>query len=267
MREALKEGFARQVQGVRDALEADRTVRRTEAESVQSVMNDIRQCIYDEGRARQSLEERHHQDLSTLQDRIDTHSRYQAETKQDIEKYMMQLTSSANKELEEHNRTVLHLRAAVEGAQLEAQTRFQKLEDRSNSLETRHSDHSSRLATQLNQLWTKTHGLSNTVEGVRLKARAGEALDNGSQMEDRDQQQDDGNDRVYSTASQASHTVSQPRSLHQVTAAQTAPIAGYPFAHPVVMHQQPTPIGRMPQQGGPLAIQQGVHRLLTPRQY
>merc|ERR1711957_1065098 len=73
----------------------------------------------------------HHQDLLSLQDRIDTLSRYQAVSK-----------------------------------------RFQKIEDRTLSHENRLQEHSSRHATQFNQLWTKTQGLSNTVESVRLKDRA-----------------------------------------------------------------------------------------------
>lgn len=172
MREALKEGIIRQVQGVRDALEADRMTRRTESASTHTLIDDIRRAVQDEGRARESLEDRHHQDLLSLQDRIDTLSRYQAESKQEMEGYMKHLTTGANQELEDHNRQVLQLRSGMESAQIEVSTRFQKMEDKHLSVENRLQEHSSRHATQFNQLWTKTQGLSNTVESVRLKDRA-----------------------------------------------------------------------------------------------
>jgi len=183
MREALKEGIGRQVQNVRDALEADRVTRKNENIAFAGLLEDLRRSLQDEGRARESLEDRRHQDMSTLQDRIDTLSRFQADSKQDLEVYMKQLTTQASRlfqasqELEDNNRQALQLRSTVESAQVEANSRFQRLEDRSSTTESRLSEVSNRAASQFNQLWTKTQSIYTTVEQVRLKDR-GDRLSN-----------------------------------------------------------------------------------------
>eukprot|EP00929_Paragymnodinium_shiwhaense_P112369 TRINITY_DN80627_c0_g1_i1.p1 TRINITY_DN80627_c0_g1~~TRINITY_DN80627_c0_g1_i1.p1 ORF type:complete len:474 (-),score=124.15 TRINITY_DN80627_c0_g1_i1:118-1539(-) len=172
MREALKEGIGRQVQGVRDALEGDRATRRSELQAQAGSLEDLRQALIDEARNRECLEEKFSQDLNTLQDRLDAHSRYQAETKQDIEHYMKTITSEANKELEDNTRQVLQLRSSVEKTQIEAAARLQRVEERFVSLENRHAEHAGRVSTQFGQLRGKTESLYNTLETVRLKDRA-----------------------------------------------------------------------------------------------
>lgn len=172
MREALKEGIGRQVQGVRDALEADRSTRRSEHESSKSLIEELRRSLVDESRNRENLEERFHQDLNTLQDRLDSLSRYQADSKQDIEHYMKTITAEANKELEDNTRQVLSLRAVVDKVQVEASTRLQKVEDRTTAIENRQGEQANRTSTQINQLWSKAHSLNTTIENVRLKDRA-----------------------------------------------------------------------------------------------
>merc|ERR1712232_893613 len=131
MREALKEGIMRQLNAAMDALEAERMTRRSEMQSTQNTIQELRQAIEDEGRTRAALDDTHNREIAAMQDRIDSLSRYQAEAKQDVESYMRQLTASANKELEEHARLVTHLRSGVDSAQVEVASRFQKLEDRS----------------------------------------------------------------------------------------------------------------------------------------
>lgn len=211
MREALKEGVMRQIQGTLDALEADRTTRRTEMTSTLSTIQDLRRALHDESRERAGAEDRHIRDMQALQDRIDGLSRNQAEYKQDLEIYMKQLTTSANKELEEHNRTVLQLRSGVESAHCEVANRFQKLEDNHTNMENRLKEQSTRHATQYGQLWSKQKDLQGTVEQVRLK-------DRGEQLNSFDGKQELCNESPRppsSMAHESSRVQQQPQQQHK----------------------------------------------------
>merc|ERR1719316_1270376 len=69
IREASKLGIERQIQGVRDFVEADRSQRRSENAATASLIEEGRKAVLEESRNREALENKNVYDLSRMNER------------------------------------------------------------------------------------------------------------------------------------------------------------------------------------------------------
>lgn len=139
-RDMMKSGLEQQVLDVRDALEAERSIRRKEAQATTSLVQDYRQAISDEVSARMILEEKHSQHIGKLGDRIEAASSTNGENLQDLSDRIKYVSITNNSELQDYVRQVHQTRSAAESVQIDVGLLRQRLEERMVSLESYFSD-------------------------------------------------------------------------------------------------------------------------------
>lgn len=139
-RDMIKTGLEQQVLDVRDALEAERSIRRKEAQATTSLVQDYRQAISDEVSARMILEEKHSQHIGKLGDRIEAESSTNGENLQDLSDRIKYVSITNNSELQDYVRQVHQTRSAAESVQIDVGLLRQRLEERMVSLESYFSD-------------------------------------------------------------------------------------------------------------------------------
>merc|ERR1719387_3119837 len=171
IREASKLGIERQIQGVRDVVESDRSARRTEAAATVSLIEEGRQALLEESRAREAFEERHGFDINNLSDRIEALQRSSAEKDQDLSNQLKMVATQCYNAVQENSRTVAQVRSGAESAQIEAGSRLLNLEDRATSLEARVMEEKSWQGQSFDRMHEKYEKLTHAVEQIRLSER------------------------------------------------------------------------------------------------
>jgi len=172
MRESMGQGFECQVQGVRDALEADRTSRRTETVTTVSLIEESRQSILEEIRARESFEDTHTLDILQISERIEAVIRSQHEQVQDIFAEVKTVAGRCNKRGHDNNRLALQVRQEGEGSHAEASRRLLNLEERAQALEGHTVEEKAWQAGNFDRLNEKHEKLLQALEQLRLSDKA-----------------------------------------------------------------------------------------------
>merc|ERR1719387_1926803 len=171
IREASKLGIERQIQGVRDVVESDRSARRTEAAATVSLIEEGRQALLEESRSREAFEERHGFDINNLSDRIEALQRSSAEKDQDLSNQLKMVATQCYNAVQENSRTVAQVRSGAESAQIEAGSRLLNLEDRATSLEARVMEEKNWQGQSFDRMHEKYEKLTHAVEQIRLSER------------------------------------------------------------------------------------------------
>merc|ERR1719195_59754 len=103
-------------------------------------LEETKQALSEEAWARQALADRFSNSINQLAEKIDTLSRLQAEKVQDLSDQIIQVAMKTGHDQQDHSKLFSQLRSSVETIQVEASTRYKKLEDRTSSIEARMSD-------------------------------------------------------------------------------------------------------------------------------
>jgi len=171
VREVATQGVEKQVQGVRDAIEADRSLRRQEASVTASLIEDTKHSLEAETRSREAFEDRQAFDCLKLNERIDEITAQRNEDAQDYSHQFNKASGEAHQLLEAQGRQVLQLRAELEANAADGAARLQQLEDRSTSIEGRLGEAASRHMQSFERLSERNERLAQAVEQVRLGER------------------------------------------------------------------------------------------------
>lgn len=171
VREAIKQGLERQLQAVREQLEADRQTRKSENASTGSLIETSRQAVMEESRLREALEDRLLHDIHRLNDRMDALTKTGAEKSQDLGDQIVQCQMKATQDVQDQSRQIVKIRAGIETSHVEVATRVQKMEDRESVLESRLHDFMHRHCAQAEEMRLKLDKYCAAWEQFRLDER------------------------------------------------------------------------------------------------
>lgn len=170
MRDVATQGVEKQVQGVRDALEADKTLRRKELGTMSSLVDDCKKTLEADARSRERFEDRYAQDTHKLNDRLEGMSQLQAEENQDLAQLSAKMRHEVDQSLQACSRQVSLSNNEMEQVASEARANVKTIEDRLGNLEARHSEAVSRQTAKFDLI----NGRSDKVAQALDQARMGE---------------------------------------------------------------------------------------------
>lgn len=168
VREVATQGVEKQVQGVRDALETDKTLRRKELSTMSSLVDDCKKALEAEGRSRERFEDRYAQDAHTLNDRLEAMSRQQAEESQDQTQLYKTMRHEVEQSLQACNRQLTQATSEMEQVASEARASVQTLEDRMGVIETRLGESASRQAAKFDLINERSDKVARALEEARM---------------------------------------------------------------------------------------------------
>merc|ERR1712232_1162183 len=171
VREASKHGLESQVQAVRDMIEGDKSTRRVEISSAQCTIEEMKKVLADEQRLREEVEGRYSQGISRINDRIDTLSRVQADTAQDLVEQVKQVELRRINELHDPTQHIIKVSQKAETSELEAKARCQQMEEKTASLENRLQEFMHRQSLHIEDLRQHKDKMSHGLEQVRMEER------------------------------------------------------------------------------------------------
>jgi len=178
VREVTVQGVEKQVQGVRDALESDKTLRRKELGTMSSLVDDCKKALEADARNRERFEDRYAQDTHKLNDRLEGMSHLQAEETQDLTQLYAQLKHEMDQALQACNRQVSHSTHEMEQAASEAKASMKTLEDRLGGLEARHSESVSRHTAKFDLISAQSEKVAQALDQARTgEKRQGAGID------------------------------------------------------------------------------------------
>mmetsp|Transcript_25870 Transcript_25870/g.72151 ORF Transcript_25870/g.72151 Transcript_25870/m.72151 type:complete len:710 (-) Transcript_25870:134-2263(-) len=173
VREAALQSLERQVQSLRDAVEADRSTRRTEHTATMSMIQEVQRSVLEEGKHRSGGEDRIGSAIAHLTDRMDSLSRQHADNVQDFAEHVKRVETKTNNDLQDHAREGVKVRSSVESIELESRTRHHRLEDRASVLESRLQDFMRRQTAHNEDFRASREKLSQTLDQVDASSRSG----------------------------------------------------------------------------------------------
>lgn len=178
VREVSTQGVEKQVQGVRDALEADKTLRRKELGTMSSLVDDCKKALEAEARGHERFEDRYAQDAHALNDRLEGMSRQQAEESQDHTQLYTTMRHEVEQSLQACSRQMSHSTGETEQATSEARVSVNALEHRLGNLETRLGEAVSRQAASFDLLSERSDKVARALEQARMgEKRQGAGMD------------------------------------------------------------------------------------------
>merc|ERR1719174_1492300 len=110
IREASKQGIERQIQGVRDFVEADRSQRRSENAATASLIEESRKAVLEESRMREALENKNVYDLGRMNERIEQLGRAHVDKIQDLEEQMKKAMKHFVQQVTDRSKEVTEVR-------------------------------------------------------------------------------------------------------------------------------------------------------------
>jgi len=178
VREVQGQGFEIQIQGVRNAVESDRSVRREEIASITSLIEEAKESLNLETRERELLEDRHHVDMSNVTERMDDLVRRLNDNQLDTDTALKEKMTTMNNTLQDRERHFVRMCAETESAQVQISSTLTQTLDRLNVVDTRTADSVMRGNVAQERYCERIEKLAHAIEQVRLGQRAqGKAIE------------------------------------------------------------------------------------------
>jgi len=171
VREVSNQGLEKQIQGLRDAMESDRSVRRQEAAATCSQIEDVRQGVELESRAREAFEDRQSMDSIKASERMDEMQSQRNDDAQDYSHQLKKASLEADQMVQAQGRLMMQMRSEMDSSFVNSTARLQQLEDRCATHEGRLGENTSRQMQSVERLSERIEKLSQSVEQVRLGER------------------------------------------------------------------------------------------------
>lgn len=170
-REVAVQGVEKQLESVRDLLEADRQMRRQESSSAQLLLEETKRSIAAEASQRGLLEDRLKCDLNGLSDRLDLLSRGQAEASQDAGFELQKAAEEVRAATQAQERQVVKLRTELEATICDSAAHFVLLEERCATIEHDLSESVTRTGAALDRLSDRCDFTSKAMDTLQLQER------------------------------------------------------------------------------------------------
>eukprot|EP00929_Paragymnodinium_shiwhaense_P060141 TRINITY_DN30067_c0_g5_i1.p1 TRINITY_DN30067_c0_g5~~TRINITY_DN30067_c0_g5_i1.p1 ORF type:complete len:625 (+),score=177.50 TRINITY_DN30067_c0_g5_i1:117-1991(+) len=181
-REISMQSLDKQLQNLRDSIDAERAARRQDQGMHLADVSDLKALIEGEKCAREAFEDRHSFDLHGLNERMDQLSSRNIENLQDQAAAFKKQLDTVSSAAQEHASQVVRMRAESDTIATEQTIRFQDVEDRCVVIETRMAEVASRQAASLERLCERQERVAQAVESLRLEEKQQQhALDSALQ--------------------------------------------------------------------------------------